>query len=219
MEVTPSFLVFSFLFLLLLVNNSICQSHSMTKWIEVQKFKVNVTIECLALTEPQNLTLTFKHWILPSLEVVTANNTCRLSKKITIIQGNYSALHIQRIESDQLGDYICLCESSDGRSIYSRSSLFFYRPPIWQTYRMHFIASLSSSAIFLAASVACCVITNLKWWRKTAPIEFATEDAAKTGTTHLPETETTITQDVMNIKNGNFFCKEKRNDENDTTPM
>lgn len=73
-----------------------------------------------------------------------------------------------RIADDQMGDYLCYTEDSNGRPLYSRASIFLYVAPLWKTYRLNFITSLSASGIFVVIATIFCVVTSLRW-RKTAP--------------------------------------------------
>lgn len=67
-----------------------------------------------------------------------------------------------------MGDYLCHAEDSSGRPMYSRTSIFLYVAPLWETYRLNFITSLSASGIFIVIAIIFFIVTSLRW-RKTAP--------------------------------------------------
>lgn len=67
-----------------------------------------------------------------------------------------------------MGDYLCHAVDSNGRPLYSRTSVFLYVAPVWETYRLNFIVSLSASGTFAVIATVFCVVNSLRW-RKTAP--------------------------------------------------
>lgn len=75
-----------------------------------------------------------------------------------------------RISEDQMGDYLCHAQDPSGRPLYSRTSIFLYVAPLWETYRMNFIVSLSASGIFVVIATVFCVVTSFRW-RKTVPAD------------------------------------------------
>ena len=140
---------------ILQAHNADNQTHAHTHSVDSLN-KDTATLDCPVLQTQSR----FIHWVTPGDLIINANFTG--SRFRELMPGNYS-LHIERVEEQALGDYLCLVENDEGVQRYYRTTLYLYQEPRWDLYKDNFIIAICCSAGFLLVVGLILVVYSCRW--------------------------------------------------------
>ena len=160
---------------LLVTMATVCRTHDdhNVQWLPIETRGDLLIMGCTGDEAPSNITRCL-HWLLPHFSDIVP---CHFNSTSLYTTDNGLSLIIEDASENDTGEYICA--SMEGDVIqYSRTTVYYSPPTIWQRYQSQFLAAIISALVALAVLVVFCLLIHFccSGPHKKDSIDITTED-------------------------------------------